>query len=55
MDRKAAEQLIDNADSLVTCQNHQGFEIRATLVALRESRGHQGSVPSVIMREQLLQ
>src|SRR2546425_7745073 len=34
MDRKAAEQLIDNADTLVTCQNHQGFEIRATLVRI---------------------
>ena len=33
MDRKAAE-VIENAETLVTCQNHQGFEIRATLVRI---------------------
>src|SRR5437773_3160878 len=34
MDRKTAEQFIEDADTLVTCQNHQGFEIRATLVRI---------------------
>jgi extracellular factor (EF) 3-hydroxypalmitic acid methyl ester biosynthesis protein len=34
MDSKAAEQLIEDGDSLITCQNHQGIEIRATLLRI---------------------